>query len=255
MINVLLNGCNGKMGQELAKTINCYNDLLLACGFDRENNGKFTFPLYTKIEEIKTIPDVIIDFSVPVATFNILEYAKQNKIPIVIATTGFSNEELEKINKYSKYIPIFRCVNMSFEINLMAKILSLIAPVLKDNDIEIIETHHNRKIDSPSGTAILLADKINQSLGNTHTYELNRHNKKEKRSKNEIGFSSVRGGNIVGEHTVQFFGVNETFEIKHTAYSRTVFADGALKAAIFIVKQQPGLYSMDDLIGKTNATS
>lgn len=205
MIKILINGCNGKMGQEVIKEISSYDDLVLIGGFDRKNTSKSTFPIFTRTEEIKISADVIIDFSVPISTFNILPYAKQNKIPIVIATTGFTNEELEKIKEYSKYIPIFQSSNMSFEINLMAKIVSLIAPILKDNDIEIIETHHNRKIDSPSGTALFLADKINKSLGNTLTYEFDRHNKKEKRSKNEIGFSSIRGGNIVGEHIVQFF--------------------------------------------------
>ena len=154
------------------------------------------------------------------------------------------------IDSFSKDIPIFKSSNMSYDINLMAKILTIIAPILKNTDIEIIETHHSRKIDSPSGTAILLADKINESLGNTLKYEFNRHNKHEKRSKNEIGFSSIRGGNIVGEHIVQFYGENETLEIKHTSYSRSVFAEGALKAAEFIVNKKSGLYNMDDLISK-----
>lgn len=154
------------------------------------------------------------------------------------------------IDSFSKDIPIFKSSNMSYDINLMAKILTIIAPILKNTDIEIIETHHNRKIDSPSGTALLLADKINESLGNTLKYEFNRHNKQEKRSKNEIGFSSIRGGNIVGEHIVQFYGENETLEIKHTSYSRSVFAEGALKAAEFIVNKKSGLYNMDDLISK-----
>lgn len=154
------------------------------------------------------------------------------------------------IDSFSKDIPIFKSSNMSYDINLMAKILTIIAPILKNTDIEIIETHHNRKIDSPSGTALLLADKINESLGNTLKYEFNRHNNHEKRSKNEIGFSSIRGGNIVGEHIVQFYGENETLEIKHTSYSRSVFAEGALKAAEFIVNKKSGLYNMDDLISK-----
>lgn len=191
---------------------------------------------------------MIIDFSVPKATFEILKYAKKNKIPTVIATTGFNEEELEEIKDISKEIPIFKSSNMSLEINLMASLVQKVAEILKDSDIEIIETHHNRKIDSPSGTAILLADAINKAFNGEKDYNFERMNKRVKRDKNEIGFSSIRGGNIVGEHTVQFFGENETLEITHKSYSRQVFAEGALKAAKFIVKQQVGIYDMNDLV-------
>ena len=238
------------MGQEVGKLIMKNENMNISRGFDKENTGLFAFPVFTDITSINVKPDVIIDFSIPKATLNILNYAKNKKVPIVIATTGFSEEELNIIDSFSKDIPIFKSSNMSYDINLMAKILTIIAPILKNTDIEIIETHHNRKIDSPSGTALLLADKINESLGNTLKYEFNRHNKHEKRSKNEIGFSSIRGGNIVGEHIVQFYGENETLEIKHTSYSRSVFAEGALKAAEFIVNKKSGLYNMDDLISK-----
>ena len=149
---------------------------------------------------------------------------------------------------YSKYIPIFKSANMSFDINLMSKIVSAIAPILKDTDIEIIETHHNRKKDAPSGTALLLADSINKALGNNMKYVFDRHSSSDKREKNEIGFSSIRGGNIVGEHSVKFLGQFETFEITHTSYSRTVFADGALKAAEFLINKPIGFYDMNDLV-------
>lgn len=248
MIKVLIYGCNGKMGQEVQKQLDIYDNCVLIGGFDKENTGKFTFPVYTNFEEIKDKPDVIIDFSVPKATFNMLNYAKEKHIPVVIATTGFSEEENQKIIKYSKELPIFKSANMSFVINLMAKVLTQVAKALPNTDIEIIESHHNRKIDSPSGTAILLADSINKALNNCFTYEFDRHNKHEKRFKNEIGFSSIRGGNIVGEHSVLFLGENETFEITHKAYSRSVFADGAIKAACFLVNQKNGFYCMDDLI-------
>ena len=238
------------MGQEVGKLIMKNENMNISGGFDKENTGLFAFPVFTDITSINVKPDVIIYFYIPKATLNILNYAKNKKVPIVIATTGFSEEELNIIDSFSKDIPIFKSSNMSYDINLMAKILTIIAPILKNTDIEIIETHHNRKIDSPSGTALLLADKINESLGNTLKYEFNRHNKHEKRSKNEIGFSSIRGGNIVGEHIVQFYGENETLEIKHTSYSRSVFAEGALKAAEFIVNKKSGLYNMDDLISK-----
>lgn len=248
MINVLVNGCNGRMGQEVIKQMDNYSDLLLVAGFDKFDNNLNTFPVFTDIEKINEKIDVIIDFSVPVATLNLLEYAKQNNIAIVIATTGFTDEELNIINDYSKYIPIFKSANMSFDICLMSKIVASLAQVLKDTDIEIIETHHNKKIDSPSGTAMLLADSINRSLGNKMKYTFDRSSVHSKRENNEIGISSIRGGNIVGEHTVKFFGPFETFEITHTSYSRSVFADGALKATEFIATQPAGLYSMNDLV-------
>ena len=243
----MVNGCNGKMGQIVCDLIEQDKDMVLKAGFDKNITGEFAFPVFDKIENIKEKPDVIIDFSVPMATLNILEYACKFGVPIVIATTGFSAEQERKIIDYSKKIPIFKSANMSFEIMVMKKLVSWLAPLLKGSDIEITETHHNRKIDAPSGTAQMLADTINESLGNTLHCEYNRHDKHEKRDKNEIGMNSIRGGNIVGEHSVQFFGDFETFEIKHTSYSRNVFAEGAIKAAQFIVKQKPGLYSMDDM--------
>lgn len=248
MINVLINGCNGRMGQVLVNEIDRFPELLLSSGFDIYDEGKNTFPVYSKIEDIKEKPDVIVDFSIPISTFNILNYAVKNKVPIVIATTGFSKEQLEEIRVSSTLIPIFQSSNMSFDINLMKRIVSEVAKKLKGTDIEIVETHHNRKVDAPSGTAILLADAINEAMDEKLEYNFNRHDLHEKRNPREIGFSSIRGGNIVGEHSVQFYGEHETFEIKHTSYSRNVFAEGALKAAIFIAKQKPGYYGMDDLV-------
>lgn len=247
MLEVLVNGCNGKMGQVVCDLVEQNENLVLKAGFDKNITGEFAFPVFDKIEDIKERPDVIIDFSIPIATLNILEYASKNNVPIVIATTGFTKEQEEKIKEYSKIIPIFKSANMSFDIMIMKKLVSWLAPLMKDTDIEIIEAHHNRKIDSPSGTAQMLANSINSALGNTLHCEYNRHDKHEKRDKNEIGMSSIRGGNIVGEHTVQFIGDFETFEIKHTSYSRNVFAEGSLKAANFIVNQKPGLYCMEDM--------
>lgn len=247
-MNILLNGAMGRMGKEIIKAVEKQEDLKIVCGVDIKQNNENNFPIYNNIEEITQNVDVIIDFSIPQATFGILKYAKENKVPVVIATTGFSKEELVKLEELSKEIPIFRSSNMSLDINLMANIVQKIAEVLKQSDIEIIETHHNRKIDSPSGTAILLADAINEVFEGEKKYNFERMQKREKRNKNEIGFSSIRGGNIVGEHSVQFFGENETLEITHKAYSRQVFAEGAIKAAEFIVKQPAGLYNMKDLV-------
>ncbi len=246
-MKILLSGADGKMGGEIIKAVSKQKDYKIVCGFAAESSEK-EFPIYNDIKNIKENVDVIIDFSIPKATFKILEYAKENKIPIVIATTGFSKKELETIKEYSKEIPIFRSSNMSLDINLMADIVKKVAEVLKNSDIEIIETHHNRKVDSPSGTAILLANAINEVFENKKEYNFERMQKREKRNKNEIGFSSIRGGNIVGEHTVAFFGENETLEIKHTAYSRQVFAEGALKAAQYLINKQSGLYNMNDIV-------
>ena len=160
----------------------------------------------------------------------------------------FNEDELKIIKEYSKEIAVFRSSNMSLDINLMADIIKKIAKHLSDSDIEIIDIHHNRKIDSPSGTAILLADAINSALNEEKTYNFQRMQNRKKRNKNEIGFSSIRGGNIVGEHTVAFYGENESLEITHKAYSRGVFADGAINAAHFIIKQKQGHYDMKDLV-------
>lgn len=250
MIEVMVNGCNGKMGQIVCELVEKSENMILKCGTDKVDTCDFTYPVYTDLNQIPEKPDIIIDFSIPLATFNVLEYAKMNNIPVVIATTGFTGEEEKKIAEYSNYIPIFKSANMSFEINMFQHLLKEIAPKLKDADIEIIETHHNRKIDSPSGTAQMLANTINDTLGGMYSFEYNRHSKHEKRGKNEIGITSIRGGNIVGEHTVKFFGDSETFEIKHTSYSRNVFAEGAIKATRFLVGKENGLYNMDDLVNE-----
>ena len=247
MIRVLINGCNGKMGQEVAKEIRVTQDVEVLCGVDRVDTGDNSFPVFTNINDINVIPDVIIDFSVPEATFNILEFAAKNKIPTVVATTGLSEEQISKLKEYSNDFPIFRSSNMSYEINVMAKLVAELAKKLNDSDIEIVETHHNRKIDSPSGTALILADSINEALDGQMTYEYDRHSKREKRSKKEIGIHSIRGGNEVGKHSVIFFGNNESFEITHNCTSRSVFASGAIKAAQFVVHKDSGLYNMNDM--------
>ena len=247
MLNVFVNGCNGKMGNVVCELIEESENMQIIGGFDKVSYSDSKFPIFTEVEKINVKPDVIIDFFFFLATLTILDYAKTNKIPIVIATTGFTEEENKIIEEASQIIPIFKSANMSFDIMIMKKIVSWLAPLLKNTDIEIIEAHHNRKVDSPSGTAQMLADSINESLGNTLHCEYNRHDKHEKRDKNEIGMSSIRGGNIVGEHSVQFIGNFETFEIKHTSYSRNVFAEGALRAAEFIANKQHGMYAMEDI--------
>ena len=247
MVKVLINGCNGKMGQVLSERIRDTQDIEVLCGVDKIDTGDNNYPVFTDIHSINLIPDVIIDFSIPVATFPILDFAKKNNIPIVIATTGFTEKEEEKIKEISKNLPIFKSSNMSYEINLMSKLVASLAKKLPESDIEIVETHHNRKVDAPSGTALILADSINEACNNEFEYEYNRHAKRENRTKNEIGIHSLRGGTEAGKHTVIFFGNNESLEITHNVTSRSVFADGAIKAANFIIHKDNGLYSMNDL--------
>lgn len=236
------------MGQEVAKKVRMAEGTDVFCGVDKQDSGDNFFPVYINLDDITEMPDVIIDFSVPEASLKILEFAKKNNIPAVIATTGFTKEELEKVREYGNYIPVFQSYNMSFSVNVMKKVVSELAKILENSDIEIVETHHRRKIDSPSGTALLLANAINESLDGKMEYEYNRHSKREKRSKNEIGIHSIRGGTESGKHSVIFFGEDESLEITHNCTSRGVFAEGAIKAAKFLVHKDKGLYSMEDLI-------
>ena len=238
MINVLINGIGGKMGKMLFNQIQASEKFNCVGGIDKD----------TDINEIEILPDVIIDFSTPVATLSMLKFAIERNIPVVIATTGFSDSEIKTIEEYSKTIPIFKSANMSYETNLMISLVSKLAKELHNSDIEIVDVHHNQKIDSPSGTALMIADSINSALNNAMHYEFNRHNKRAPRDKKEIGIHSLRGGTEVGKHSVFFFGENESLEISHTVTSRAVFANGALKAAEFIIGKPAGLYNMNDLI-------
>lgn len=248
MISVLINGCNGNMGKELEQHINNSDNFTVSCGFDKIHSFSSKYPVYSKFENIKENIDVIIDFSIPIASINMLNYAKSRNIPMVIATTGFNSNQLNFIKETSKLIPVFKSANMSFEINIMNILVSKLSKLLYDNDIEIIETHHREKIDSPSGTALMLANTINSSRNYSMIYTYNRANYKAKRRKNEIGIHSIRGGTEVGKHSVLFLGNNESFEITHNVSSRSIFATGALKAAYFIINQKPGLYNMEDIV-------
>lgn len=248
MLQVLVNGACGRMGREVISQITNSPLFELACGIDTKLD-ELCFPIYKSPYDVKETVDVIIDFSVPEASLSVLKYAKEKHIPIVIATTGFSKEQENIIADTANYIPIFKSANMSYEINLIANLLSKIATSLSDSDIEIVETHHRNKIDAPSGTALLLADSINNALNNTMDYCYSRHERRKKRTDKEIGFSCIRGGTEAGKHSVLFLGENETLEISHTVTSRSVFAKGALKATEFIINKQNGLYSMKNIIG------
>jgi len=250
MIQVLLCGCNGKMGKIIRELIAERNDLSIVAGVDQileEDQQKF--PVFQSIADVNVKCDVIIDFShhslVPV----LLDYVERTKIPAVICTTGIDQPLIKRMTQVSKTVPILRSGNMSLGINLLLDLVKRAASVLGEAfDIEIIEKHHNRKVDAPSGTAYMLAEAANQAFGNKKTFIYGREGKDAKRQKEEIGIHAIRGGTIVGEHAVIFAGTDEVIEIHHRAASRKVFGAGAIKAALFLVNQKPGLYTMKDVL-------
>lgn len=240
------------MGAALIKTVSESD-----CGFeivggvDPFCRKQFPFPVFASAEEINVPIDVVIDFSVPKATEEILAYCLAKRIPVVICTTALSDELIDKISEASKIIPVFRSGNMSLGINLMRVLLKQARQTLGDAfDIEIIETHHNLKKDAPSGTALMLAEAINEADHNKHTYVYGRSEKNRRREKGEIGFHSIRGGTIVGQHEVRFLGADEEVSVRHEAYSKQVFASGALKAAQYLLTKENGLYTMDNLVSE-----
>lgn len=250
---VLVCGCNGHMGRIVCELISQTDDMEVTCGFDITEDLCGDFPIYNNtmslLDSEKTV-DVIIDFSSPKATHDISKYAWITKTPIVVATTGLSDTSLEHLSKVvAEEIPVFQSANMSIQVNLVKQVLKAIAGTIYDADVEITETHHNRKKDAPSGTAKVFADAIKETLEMAKGTSYNIvYGRGEKRNENEIGVCAKRGGNIVGTHTIEFFSPFETLEITHTAHSRELFADGAIKAARFLLEKDPGLYGMDDLV-------
>lgn len=248
MIKTLLVGSGGRMGNFVASTAKKDGELQIVAGVDKFNGGQ-DFPVFSSFSEVNKEADVIIDFSNPSLLDDMLEYAIKGKIPVVIATTGYSPEQTEKIKAAANEIPVFFTFNMSIGVNLICSLAKKAAAVLGDGfDIEIVEKHHNQKIDAPSGTAIMLANAVNSEFNDEKIYEYDRHSKRQKRSKNEIGIHSVRGGTIVGEHDVIFAGHDEVITVSHAAYSREVFAVGAVRAAKFIADKKAGLYDMNSIM-------
>jgi 4-hydroxy-tetrahydrodipicolinate reductase len=249
MIKIILNGCNGRMGKTISELAKSYDSLKIVAGIDKfltETNSYF--PTYDDINNFQGECDVVLDFSSPKSLPSLSNYCIDKKLPLVLCTTGYSDEEYKAIETLSKQIPVFNSGNMSLGINIVSSILKKISPVLFNGfDIEVIEKHHNQKVDSPSGTALMLADSIKSSLEEKVQYVHGREGLK-KREKSEIGIHAVRGGSIVGEHEVIFAGKGETIEIKHTALSRDVFASGALRACEFMNGKTPGFYNMDNVI-------
>lgn len=250
MLKIALSGCNGRMGQVITDICSKKENMQIVVGFDINTVQKNDYPVFADPFAFTGDVDVVIDFSNPASTEHLLAYCTEKHTPIVICTTGHSPEQLAQIGAAATKIPVFRSGNMSIGINLMMDLLKKCASVLGDGyEVEIVEAHHNQKLDAPSGTALMLADAVSSALPYDAQYEYDRHERREKRPAHEIGIHSIRGGTIVGEHSVLFCGRDEIIEIKHSARSREVFAVGAVDAAAFLAQQtQPGLYDMSHVI-------
>lgn len=250
MVKVILNGANGAMGKVVADLISADPDMEVVVGVDSRADMDAAFPIMDSINKVNVAADVVIDFSSVEAADTLLDFIEQKKIPAVICTTGLSEAQIDRINELSSVSPILRSANMSLGINILSKVLAEVAPTLKKAgfDIEIVEAHHRRKLDAPSGTALLLADSINSSMDEKLDYTYDRSDIHEKRREDEIGISSVRGGTIVGDHDVIFAGEDEVISFNHRAYSRKIFANGAIAAAKFLMGKSNGLYDMSDVI-------
>ena len=246
--NIIITGCSGKMGASVINAASGRDDVNIAAGVDIAAPVNADFEYAKDFSALTAEADVIVDFSNPAVLSSMLEYAQAKKKPVVICTTGFSDEQLKMIDEASKNIPIFRSGNMSLGINLIIELAKKASAVLVDGfDIEIIEQHHNLKLDAPSGTALMIADAVKEVKTDAE-YVYDRHSYRKKRDKREVGIHSVRGGNIVGEHEIIFAGQDEILKISHSARSKTVFAVGALNAAVFLKDKQPGMYNMSDLL-------
>lgn len=249
MIKIIMNGCSGKMGQVISRLVDERDDAEIVCGFDVFDNGMCQYPVFTNPEEFTGEADVLIDFSHPSALTGVLKFCRNRKIPAIICTTGLTNEQKNEMEAAAEHTGIFFSANMSLGINLLTELVKKAAGVLEGSfDIEIVERHHNQKIDAPSGTALAIADAISETLSAPSEYTYDRHSVRAKRKPTEIGIHAVRGGTIVGDHTVIFAGKDEVIEVKHSAASKEVFAAGAVKAAIYMVGKIKGMYNMSDLI-------
>ena len=251
MIKVMMHGCNGAMGQVISGIIEESESAVMAAGVDFKDDGHNPYPVFKNLEDCNVDVDVIIDFSSSKATDRLLSYVAEKQIPLVLCTTGLSEEQLKKVEETSKKTAILRSANMSLGVNILLKLVNTAAKVLADADfdIDIVEKHHKLKVDAPSGTALALADAVNEALHNEYEYVYDRSQRRIKRPKKEIGISAVRGGTIVGQHDVIFAGQDEVIEFHHTAYSKAIFGKGAVSAAIYLAGKPAGMYDMSDVIG------
>lgn len=251
MVRIIMHGCNGKMGQIISTICKEDDQVEIVAGIDVVDNKDNGYPVFSDISACDVDADVIIDFSVSTVIDKLLDYSETKKIPVVLCTTGLSPEQLNKMSKVSEKVAVLKSANMSLGINTLMKLLKDAANVFAPAgfDIEIVEKHHNLKVDAPSGTALALADSINEARNNEYEYIYDRSQVRQKRGAKELGISAVRGGTIVGEHEVIFAGIDEVIEIKHTAYSKSVFAKGAVEAAKFLAGKSAGMYDMADVIG------
>ncbi len=251
MVKIMMHGCNGVMGQVISKIVEETEGAVMACGVDRVDDGHNDYPVFTDINACDVEVDAIIDFSAAPAVDGLLDFAVERQIPVVLCTTGLSDEQLERVHEASKKTAVLRSANMSLGVNTLFKVLKSMTKLLADAgfDIDIVEKHHRRKLDAPSGTAIALAEAVNEPLNNEYEFVYDRSQRREQRPKKEIGISAVRGGTIVGEHEIIFAGQDEVIEFKHTAYSKAIFGKGAVEAAKFLAGKPAGRYDMSDVIG------
>ena len=251
MVKIIMHGCNGHMGQVISGIVEKDPDAEIVAGIDIADQGKNSYPVFTDIDACQVEADAIIDFSSAKATDKLLEYSAARQIPVVLCSTGLSQEQLAKVEETSRKVAVLKSANMSLGINTLLKLVQDAAKVLAAAgfDMEIVEKHHRLKLDAPSGTALALSDSINEAMDNQYHYVYDRSQKREKRDDKEIGISAVRGGTIVGEHEIIFAGQDEVIEFKHTAYSKAIFGKGAVEAAKFLAGKPAGRYDMSDVIG------
>ena len=251
MVRAIMHGCNGAMGQVISGIAAKDEEISIVVGIDMRTEQKNDYPVFASLNECKVEADVVIDFSNAAAVDELLDWCAEKKMPVVLCTTGLSEVQLAKVEETAEKTAVLRSANMSLGINMLLKLLKEAAQILAPAgfDIEILEKHHNQKVDAPSGTAIALADSINEAMGNTYHYKYDRSAIREKRDAKEIGIQAIRGGTIVGEHDVIFAGQDEVITFNHTAYSKAIFAKGAVQAAKFLAGKPEGRYDMADVIG------
>lgn len=250
MTRVIMHGCNGKMGQTISGLIAADEEIEIVAGVDAYDEGKNPYPVFRTIEACDVTADAVIDFSAAAAVDSLLAYCTERQVPCVLCTTGLSEEQLARVKEASGKVAILKSANMSLGINMLFKLLKDAAGILAPAgfDIEIVEKHHNQKVDAPSGTALALADSINEELKHSYEYVYDRSQVRQKRAPKEIGISAVRGGTIVGDHDVIFAGADEVITFSHRAYSKAVFGKGAIQAAKFLAGKPAGMYDMSDVI-------